>query len=155
MAQTDSPLQQVQRLSQHARALGLYNEATIILDDYFSREDDSEACTGITARIEFTLNYLGQGYLRRAHDTLLHGLANQAVGLVRDARDPELALFNLLVATVQFRYGTPANNSTHDCEMECDRVWKEHLEMLESGGHTETHVMVLSCYTRRKLIMMY
>lgn len=149
MAQNDSPLQQALRWSQQARALGRYNDATVILDDYFI--GNAEARSGITARIEFTINYLAQGYLRQAYETLHHRMEETC--LLGDARDPEQALFNLLVAAVEFRYGKSGLAGVDDCEIECCRVWKEHLETLEPGRYTETHVRILKYYRWRELTM--
>ena len=149
MAQNDSPMQQALRLSQEARALGRYNEATVILDDYFI--GSAEARFGITARIEFTINYLAQGYLRRAYETL-HNRPEETC-LVGDARDPEQALFNLLVAAVEFRYGKSGLASVNACEIECSRVWEEHLGTLQPDRYTETHVRIVKYHRRRELIM--
>ena len=149
MAQYDSPLQQVLQWSQKARALGRYNDATVILDDYFI--GNAEARSSITARIEFIINYLAQGYLRQAYETLHHRI--EETSLLGDARDPEQALFNLLVAVIEFRYGKAGLAGVDDCEIECFRVWKEHLETLEPGRYTETHVRILKYHRWRELTM--
>jgi hypothetical protein len=146
IAGTDSPLQQVLRSSQRARALGRYNEANIILDDYFTQNAGERA--GIAASNEFALNYLAQGYLKRAFEVIDNG-ANENPDLLRDSQDPELALFDLLVAVVQLRYANPEMISI--CEVECLRVWKGHLEVLMPGGHTETHVKLPDYLKRWKL----
>jgi hypothetical protein len=148
MDQMDSPWRQALQLSQRARALGRYNEATIILDDFIS--EHPAASSGITIHIEFALNYLAQGYLARANEVLLRA-CSQAAGGVRGVKDPERALFDLLLAVVKFRHQDLT--SVDACESECFQVWKEHL--LGQAGYTETHVGIFGHLGLRELTVMY
>lgn len=116
MVENDSPLRQALRLSQNAQALG-YHEV-IILDDYFS--ENAEGRSSIPAYNELALNYLAQGYLRRAYyDTLMRGHGETAL-LIKNVGDPDVALSNLIVVMVELRYAGPA--AIDICEMEFLRV---------------------------------
>lgn len=143
MAQIGSLLQQALRSSQNARVLGCYNEAIVILDDYIS--ENSEARSSFPVCNELALIYLAQGYLRRAHETL-----EETSALLRDPRDPEAALFNLLLAFVKLQYYGDMG-SMDACEKEYLLVWKGYLEPLALGGHTETHVRDAKSHRRQKL----